>query len=249
MHIYLLFPVVLFARRRVRGALVAASAMVVSFVALWSLLAVSPAHSVTMAPLYYGFFVVAVVASMSRAAITDMAASTIRGGLILAVLGIVGATILAGPEAMLRWTAPLDVVVAVATVALLLLARRSDSRLRRVLSARSLVGVGGMGFSLYLTHAPVVQLVWLYVVRPLDLPASMAFVALVSAGTPVALLISTAFFRLVERHFLRATPRLFRRTGTGLALGAREGGGGASPLFRRVRDRFLVGSGRQLQGE
>ena len=61
--------------------------------------------------------------------------------------------------------------------------------------------VGAYSYSLYLLHAPVLQLVWQYLLRPLGLPLhdGPALAWLLLFGVPTSLLVGWSFYRVVER--------------------------------------------------
>jgi peptidoglycan/LPS O-acetylase OafA/YrhL len=103
----------------------------------------------------------------------------------------------------------LDTLCALATLCLLVgVSCSGKNRLRCFLSSRALVFIGTFSYSLYLIHAPLLQIIWQYTIQPLHLGKSLQFILLLLIGTP--LIISTAyfFFLYCERPFLnkRRTP-------------------------------------------
>jgi len=98
----------------------------------------------------------------------------------------------------------LDLPVAVTTVAALVIAARSsDGVVARAFSSGPLVFVGAFSYSVYLLHAPILQLVWQYVLHPRRLVPEMTFTLLATFGLLVVLAISYVFFRLVEEPFMK----------------------------------------------
>ena len=83
-------------------------------------------------------------------------------------------------------------------------------RVREVLASRPLVFVGTISFSLYLLHAPLLEVIWVYAVNPLNLSAIRAFLLLVTGGTVVITAASYLFFLAFERPFI------MRRNGGGV---------------------------------
>ena len=84
--------------------------------------------------------------------------------------------------------------------------RSPESKIRAALSWRPLVFVGGFSYSLYLIHAPLIQLFWQYVLNPLRLGRDATFLLLVFAGTPLFVAAAYGFYWFCERPFL--TPAL-----------------------------------------
>lgn len=76
------------------------------------------------------------------------------------------------------------------------------SRGRRFLAWRPLPAVGIYAYSLYLMHAPILQLCWQVVIKPLHLTGLPAFGVLVIVGPTAALVACYGFFLLAEKPFL-----------------------------------------------
>jgi peptidoglycan/LPS O-acetylase OafA/YrhL len=87
---------------------------------------------------------------------------------------------------------------------LVALGREPGGRLRRSLSWRPLRWVGTISFSVYLLHAPVLQLVWQYLMRPLGLPLhdGWALFVLLVLGLPASVAVGWGYFQLVEKRCL-----------------------------------------------
>jgi peptidoglycan/LPS O-acetylase OafA/YrhL len=99
----------------------------------------------------------------------------------------------------------LDSLCALGTVSLLVAASRPSSyRLRNFLSSRLLVFIGTFSYSLYLIHAPLIQVVWQYGLHPLHLGGICEFILLLLIGTPMILCAAYIFFLSCERPFLNA---------------------------------------------
>ncbi len=104
----------------------------------------------------------------------------------------------------------LDAGVALAVApALVALARRPASWAGRGLSWPPLVWLGGVSYSFYLLHAPLVQVAYRYVVHPLRLPEPIALALLVGTSAGLTLAATVPFFALCERPFMS---RRLRRT-------------------------------------
>ena len=88
---------------------------------------------------------------------------------------------------------------------------------RKVLNWRPLVLVGTFSYSFYLLHAPLLQIIWQYLLRPLKLSPFHEFLALSFAGLPAIIGISYLFHLLCERPFMRP-PKVQKSLGGGLAM-------------------------------
>jgi peptidoglycan/LPS O-acetylase OafA/YrhL len=79
----------------------------------------------------------------------------------------------------------------------------------RLLSWRPLVALGTFSYSLYLTHAPVVQLVWQYLAVPLGagLGSAVALAVLLPAAVLCSIGVAWVFFAAVERRCLTPAAR------------------------------------------
>jgi peptidoglycan/LPS O-acetylase OafA/YrhL len=103
----------------------------------------------------------------------------------------------------------LDFPVGIMAFALLVdSSQRRPSMLTRAFSFRPLVFIGTFSYSLYLVHAPLLQLLWQYVLNPLGLKLSVMFVLLLTAGLAVVLGVAYLFFRVFEAPFLGSRARV-----------------------------------------
>jgi peptidoglycan/LPS O-acetylase OafA/YrhL len=105
----------------------------------------------------------------------------------------------------------LDTTLFGVTSALLLvgLATGQFAWLRGMLQWRALVWVGIASYSLYLLHAPIIQLVWQYLLYPLgfDIGEGATFFVLAPISLVLSLAAARASFLLVERPFLPKSTR------------------------------------------
>lgn len=86
---------------------------------------------------------------------------------------------------------------------------RSRSILIRILSWRWLRWLGQISYSHYLVHAVVLEMVWRFAVRPLDLVGDSANIwAMVVAGYAGSLVVAVAFYRAVELPTARKSSRI-----------------------------------------
>jgi peptidoglycan/LPS O-acetylase OafA/YrhL len=124
-----------------------------------------------------------------------------------AALGVVAVCAVAGRGVVFAHLPLMDLAVGTAAAFAILACRRDDSRLARMLGWRPLVFLGGFSYSLYLIHAPLLQLVWQYELAPLELGTSATFLLLAFVGVPVILVASYVFFLAFERPFLSKAHR------------------------------------------
>jgi peptidoglycan/LPS O-acetylase OafA/YrhL len=94
--------------------------------------------------------------------------------------------------------------------ALMLLLRSSalPAVVSRPFSAALPRWIGRIAFSLYLTHAPLIQLVYWWIVRPLNLGGLAQVIVLLVAATPICLAVAALFYRLIEVPFHEWSRRL-----------------------------------------
>jgi peptidoglycan/LPS O-acetylase OafA/YrhL len=125
-------------------------------------------------------------------------------------VGLVAACVaLGGVDGVIRNQRGLDVLAGLAAAALLIaVCRPGRSRLGAVLGAGPLAFLGTFAYSTYLVHAPLLQLVWQYGLRPGAFSAEATFALLVVLGVPLVVVASRAFFHVCERPFLSSRQRV-----------------------------------------
>jgi peptidoglycan/LPS O-acetylase OafA/YrhL len=98
----------------------------------------------------------------------------------------------------------LDFPMAVWTAAILVYTSSAAGRVTAsVLAWRPLVFIGTFSYSLYLIHAPLLQAIWQYIVRPANLGSLSSFAFLMGPGALLVLCASYGFFRAFEQPFMR----------------------------------------------
>ena len=96
-----------------------------------------------------------------------------------------------------------DYPFGIACLSLLIAVGRSPGgTIRKALNWRPLVWLGGFSYSLYLIHAPLIQLLWQYVLHPLRLSDNATFLLLIFTGTPLFVVAAYGFYWYCERPFL-----------------------------------------------
>lgn len=102
----------------------------------------------------------------------------------------------------------LDFPIGLMAMAVLVLASGPQPTfLTRVFGWRPLVVIGTFSYSLYLIHAPLLQILWQYVMQPLGLEHESMFIFLHTAGLAAVLLASYLFHLAFEAPFMRAPVR------------------------------------------
>jgi peptidoglycan/LPS O-acetylase OafA/YrhL len=121
-------------------------------------------------------------------------------GTSAALLAVAGGIRL-GIDALIVRAPFLDPLIGIATLSLLITLPRSP-RLQKLLGGVAPVFLGVMGYSLYLMHAPLLQLLWQYVLNPLSLaPIPTFLLLLLGLGGVVGG--CYLFFLCCERPFLK----------------------------------------------
>lgn len=98
----------------------------------------------------------------------------------------------------------LDVPVGIMSTALLVALSQRGSLIARTFEAKPLVFIGTFSYSLYLIHAPLLQVMWQYALVPLGFERNAQFSLLMTVGLGLVLAASYGFFLLFEAPFLRA---------------------------------------------
>jgi peptidoglycan/LPS O-acetylase OafA/YrhL len=200
-QIYFFLPFVLLPVWRRRGPL---ATVLVAFALGYLPLVVAPAIARAALPWYLGLFALGMVAAGIGFSPRPLerglrALPWGRIALVLAVLCAFGGLVLA--RLWFRWKPVTDVLVGLATAALLVHCGRDASSVARLLAAPRLVKLGHFSYSLYLTHLPVVALAY-FLVRPLPLGPVAHVAMLLPLATAAALAVAYGFHLAIERRFM-----------------------------------------------
>jgi peptidoglycan/LPS O-acetylase OafA/YrhL len=87
-------------------------------------------------------------------------------------------------------------------ILLIALSKPGPNVLRSALSVKPLVFIGTFSYSIYLVHAPLLQIAWQYGVQPLHLSLVKGYLLTVVGGGSFIVAISYLFFLAFERPFL-----------------------------------------------
>ncbi len=100
-----------------------------------------------------------------------------------------------------------DILTGIAVMSLLVAAAQpGPNRLHRCLSWKPLAFVGTFAYSIYLIHAPLLQVVTQYLCQPLHLEPLATFLVLALLAAPLIVGFSYLFFLVAERPFLNHRP-------------------------------------------
>jgi peptidoglycan/LPS O-acetylase OafA/YrhL len=205
-HIYLLFPLLVAGTRRYGIARVAIVALIFGYAVRLGFTA-DRVHRAN--PQYLGLFALGMVAAyVTRSKEAHFSRARARSG-----WGVLAGILLVGTLALVQhWgifaATPrfpyLDFPIGIMTMAILVHTTTDQSRrLTRFLSFKPLVFVGTFSYSVYLIHAPFLQILWQYVLRPLGMTKSAMFVSFMTFGLAFVLLAAYVFFRFCEQPFMR----------------------------------------------
>jgi peptidoglycan/LPS O-acetylase OafA/YrhL len=208
-QIYFLFPVLIFAWRRIGAVSSTAAAIVASFVVAYG---VRHTFLNGMTLHYVGLFAIGMLAAAIGTS-NDPRFSRIRERVPWAAVGLVTLAGLIFVCCSLQFP-PLrecDLAVAILAVVVLVLPLRGSARtLGLVLGWRPLTFFGHFAFSIYLMHVPILRLVeWSGMIKPSS-DTNVLFVRLFFCGMPLVLIGGYAFYWACERPFLRTTPQATR---------------------------------------
>lgn len=205
-QIYLLFPALVLLWRRYPPLFAVAVVFALSLALLNALAAWmtrTPGDDITQAsPEFIGLFAMGMFATSVYTAPSPRW-TRLRDGRLWDVIALAGAALLV----LFVRSQPifiLDAITGLMTVGLLLAASRPGrfNLIRAALEWRPLVWVGGISYSLYLIHAPLIQVLWQYVFHPLGLGDTATFLLLLFIGGPLIVAASWVFWYYCERPFL-----------------------------------------------
>jgi peptidoglycan/LPS O-acetylase OafA/YrhL len=214
-RIYFLFPLLVFAFRRFGPVLTTAITVVASYL-FWLAMYLSPLASRQIvdttwqgcSPYYLGLFAMGMLAAhivFSGDARLNEWRDHMNWGAVTAVALALFVVMMALP-AKLGIDLPrqfMSFFIGLACMALLIwISVRPQAWAARLFSWRPLVFMGTFAYSIYLMHAPLMQLFWKFAVHPLHQNTFREFLIMLIVGTPVILGACYLFFLAFERPFL-----------------------------------------------
>ena len=201
--IYLLFPLLAWAGRRWSLLQSAIATAVLSVAA--SAVAHRYAPGLDGVRLHFpALFALGVAAAAVAPRANPRVAAAVAAAALLAVLA--WAYHLGLPRALYA-DRPLDPGVGLAAAAALVACAAGPPAWTAPLRWPPLLWIGGLSYSLYLIHAPLVQVAYRFAVHPLRLPPAAELATLIAVATAGSLAAAVPFFRLCERPFMSARLR------------------------------------------
>jgi peptidoglycan/LPS O-acetylase OafA/YrhL len=206
-HIYFLVPLLVWSWRKLGPWQTVLAALIVGY-ALRIGLAETRVERAN--PHYIGMFALGMLAAYVARS-TEERYVKLRKGFpwvalgMLGLLGVAAVTKLWGVVPSTERFYILDLPIGLMAAAALVLASGPEpGRLTRIFNWRPLVAIGTFSYSLYLIHAPLLQILWLYVMKPLNLGHEAQFIFLHSIGLGLVLLASYGFHLAFEAPFMKA---------------------------------------------
>jgi peptidoglycan/LPS O-acetylase OafA/YrhL len=204
-QIYFLFPALVWSWRRYGARVTVGVALVLGYALRFGF---ADTRLVRAAPQYIGCFALGMVAAfIGRSSEPGYARVRDRlpwEALCLLALGAVGVMswVWGFARAADRFQF-LDLPAAIAAMCMLVATSRPGSRAAAALGWKPLAFIGTFSYSVYLIHAPLLQVLWQYVLRPAGLGSGATFAALMGPGAVAILGASYAFFKVLEEPFMR----------------------------------------------
>ena len=199
-HIYFLFPLLLVLFRRWGSGRAAALSVGVAYVC--SVLTVRQHLHIEMVGQFGLGMFGAALAYSSEARATAWRERAPWGAIALLALLLMGLLGAAGHR-IFGITIYLEPLLGIGTVAVILQALRPGPNLvRSVLGWKPAIALGGFSYSLYLIHAPLIQVIWQYGIARLHCGMPASFLLLLTFGTPLIMAAAWLFSLIGERPFL-----------------------------------------------
>lgn len=208
-RIYFVFPLLVLGWQRF-GALKTTFAAVVIGYLLLVLLRPTPIYTMTdgVTPEYLGLFAMGMLGAgitFSRSGV--LAQVRHRTPWILVVLATTALLVFLSHAKLLHGkvlqVSMLDFFVGIWAMSLLVASGyKAETRLHHALSWKPLAFVGTFAYSIYVIHAPLLELIWRFVVKPLHLSHNLLFLSIFVIFVPLVVALSYLFFLACERPFL-----------------------------------------------
>jgi peptidoglycan/LPS O-acetylase OafA/YrhL len=211
-HIYLLLPLMLLIRRRSTWVVAIGSGILLGGLGIVGSQVIPSIGRVGIAslwPTYYVAFALAVGACVLVRSDPAWLRHVPWVVVAVAFLGVVIGVCIANPYA---WVADnyywIDLLVACASIAFVVaMATGRANASVAFLSWKPVAGLGVFSYSLYLVHAPLLQVFWQLVVQPLGLERDGNLLVIWALGVPAMIASAYVFYRVAERPFVEMAQR------------------------------------------
>lgn len=202
-HIYFFLPLLMWSFRRFGPpATAAAATILIMLIEVLGLFVPAIALLGRFTPQFFALFVFGMLAVWLAGKVRSASRWTAAAAFISA--GFVVMCVIFGSAAIVGAYFWIDLIVGVGTMCIFVaLANGRPGWLRRFLSCRPLAFTGEFAFSLYLVHAPVLDLVRVHIVEAAGWKGDAAFWGMLGIGGPLAFGASYLFFLAFERVFIR----------------------------------------------
>jgi peptidoglycan/LPS O-acetylase OafA/YrhL len=209
-HIYFLFPLLVWATRRYGIPKVAIAALLVGYGLRFGF---DGTRLERANPHFLGLFALGMLAAyvvrsphpQYEQARKSRLWPWLWAGSLLLVLGLCARWGYRSPEEYFPY---LDLPVGMMALGLLVHATLyKSSWLTRALNGRFIVLIGTFSYSVYLVHAPLLQVIWQYALKPLDLSPALIFALLMTVGAAAVLTTAYGFFKVCEEPFMQVKRR------------------------------------------
>lgn len=211
-HIYLLLPLMLVIKRRTSWSVSVLAGVLLGLLGIALAQAVPSIGRVGIAslqPTYYLAFALAIGACVlvksSPNWLHRLPCLLISAVFLGGVVAICATHSYAWVKSNYYW---MDLLVACAAIALIVaMATGQAAVVVALFSLKPVAGLGVFSYSLYLVHAPLLQVFWQLAVVPLGLDRDANLVLVWALGVPAMILCAYGFYRAAERPFLELAQR------------------------------------------
>lgn len=206
-HIYLMLPLMLLIWRKLNWGAAVALGVGISALGLIAgqlVPRIGPVGIGSMAFTYYLVFVLAVGACIAvyrrPAWLAKMPLLAISGTALAVVVIFCSTNDYSTVDANFFW---LDALVGISAIgAVAAMATGRAPALAKMLSCQPLSWLARSSYSLYLVHAPLLQVFWQLIVVPLHLPHEMQLLIIWTIGVPIMIAAAYVFYLVAEKPFV-----------------------------------------------
>ncbi len=208
-RIYFLFPALLFLWKPLKPIPTTLLCIFIGY-ALLAILPESQINLMSFSPNFLGLFALGMLAAEISSS-SEKYCVRLRSKSFWNVLAAVIFTLTLWQGWRLGWRGE-DMGAGLASFGLLIgLGALPVSNLRAILSSAPIANIGTFAYSIYLMHAPFLQLFTQYVLTPFKLNAECQFFALVFIGSPCAVALCYPFYLAFERQSVRLESKRIRQ--------------------------------------